>query len=107
MNPMHRIDTAPLEHAVEHAIEVVTDTFSDVTETIGDHFHDDVLPIAKQGARQTRTFVQRRTRVSLAAVAGVAVLIGLIVWYRRRSHGDDVDAHRADLDERRAARSVA
>lgn len=107
MNPMQHIDTAPIESAVEHAVELVTDTFSDVTETIGDHLHDDVLPIAKQGARRTRSFVRKRTRIDVAAVVAIALVIGALVWFRKRHHDDDATAHEADLDERRASRSVA
>lgn len=107
-NPLTHIDidTKPFESAVESAFEVVTDTFSDVTESLGGHLTDDVIPMAKAGAQHTQTFVRRRTRVSVATLAGIALLIGALVILKRRRGRDD-DAEQVADDAQRGPRSVA
>lgn len=117
-NPLAHIDidTAPIESALGTAFEVVTDTFSDVTDTLGDRLSSDVIPLAKSGAERaragakvgaehTQSFVRTRTRVSLAAVAGVALLVGLVVFVKRSRRDDSAD-HVA-TGERQGPRSVA
>lgn len=108
-NPLAHIelDTAPIEAAVGTAFEVITDTFSDVTDSLGEHFSDDVVPLARAGAERTQTFVRTRTRVSVAALAGILAAIGLIVIVkRRRRNSDDAVGTAAGLD-RTGPRSVA
>jgi LPXTG-motif cell wall-anchored protein len=100
------IDTKPFESAVETAFEVVTDTFSDVTESLGSHLTDDVIPMAKAGAQHTQTFVRTRTRVSAATLAGIALLVGVLVVVKRRRRRDD-DAEQVAADAQRGPRSVA
>jgi LPXTG-motif cell wall-anchored protein len=106
-NPLTHIDidTKPFESAMETAFEVVTDTFSDVTDTLGEHFTDDVIPMAKAGAQRTQTFVRTRTRVSIATVAGLALVIGLVVMLKRRRRSDEAVERAAD--RREGPRSVA
>jgi hypothetical protein len=106
-NPLAHIDidTAPFEQAFGTAFEVVTDTFGDVTDTLGDRIASDVLPRARAGAEHTQTFVRTRTRVSMAALAGVALVIGLLVIVKRKRRDDTTDE--ADTDDRRGPRSVA
>ena len=105
-NPLTQIDidTKPFESAMETAFEVVSDTFSDVTDSLGEHLSDDVIPMAKAGAQRTQTFVRTRTRVSMATVAGLAVAIAFIVWLKKRGGSDDATA---TAEERTGPRSVA
>ncbi len=106
-NPLTHIDidTKPLESAMETAFEVVSDTFSDVTDTLGDHLSDDVIPLAKAGAQRTQTFVRTRTRVSVAAVVGIVLAVGLLVMVKRHRRSDDAVEQAAD--SRQGPRSVA
>jgi ElaB/YqjD/DUF883 family membrane-anchored ribosome-binding protein len=106
-NPLTHIDidTKPFESAMETAFEVVTDTFSDVTDTLGEHLADDVIPLAKAGAQRTQTFVRTRTRVSVAAVVGLVVAIGLLVMVKKRRRSDDAVEQAAN--SRQGPRSVA
>lgn len=99
------IDTAPLESAFGTALEVVTDTFSDVTDHLGERLSSDVIPRAKAGAEHTQTFVRSRTRVSVAALAGVALVVGLLVYIKRK--GRDDASHDDAAADRQAPRSVA
>ncbi len=125
-NPLSNVDTAPFESAFETALEIVTDRFTDVsgtladvTETIGERVHDDVIPAAKkiggrvqdevvpaakEGAQRTQTFVRTRTRVSMATVAGLAVAIAFVIWLKKRGGSDDATT---EAEERTGPRSVA
>jgi ElaB/YqjD/DUF883 family membrane-anchored ribosome-binding protein len=104
-NPLTHIDidTKPFESAMETAFEVVTDTFSDVTDTLGEHLADDVIPMAKAGAQRTQTFVRTRTRVSVATVAGIALVIGLVVMLKRRRRSNEEVDRAADNRPRSVA----
>lgn len=130
-NPLSNFDTAPIESAVGSALEIVTDRFTDVSDTLGDRMYDDVLPaarrlgsrvhddvvpaakkraqhtipVAKKGAQHTQTFVRTRTRVSVATVAGLAFAVALVVWLKKRRSNDE--AVGTDAEDRRGPRSVA
>lgn len=126
-NPLSNIDTAPFESAVESAFEIVTDRFTDVSATLadvsetlgermhddvipaarrlGEKVHDDVVPAAKKGAERTQTFVRTRTRVSMATVAGLALAVAFVVWLKKRGSDDESAADTAA--DRTGPRSVA
>lgn len=95
-NPLHTIDTAPIESAVETALDVVGDrladvttALADVTETVGERVVSDVVPVAKRSAERTQEIVQQRPRVSWAAIAGAAAVVALVVWLVKRGGDDD------------------